>query len=155
HEDVRLSGSTKFGSAPRTTATRSRSSSPARPSRPETIAARQVPEGDGAQSREVGADAAGLGAAAAAQSPAPFVSPDDVRTQSGDRQQASEPYGPDDPGVSPPAMVEPGLVGVLSTSSPNVRLDALTIAVVVRADGTVESVRGVNAPQTMGEAVLL
>jgi hypothetical protein len=57
--------------------------------------------------------------------------------------------------VTPPAAVFPQLLGVLSPASPGIRLDALTIAVVVNEDGTVDSVKGVNAPQSMGEFVLL
>jgi len=44
---------------------------------------------------------------------------------------------------------------LLRPSSPNIRLDALTIAVVVAADGSVDSVRAVNPPHTLGESVLL
>jgi hypothetical protein len=64
-------------------------------------------------------------------------------------------YGEDDPDVIPPAAVDPQLLRVLRPNSPGVRLDALTIAVVVNPDGSVESVRGVNAPLNIGESMLL
>ena len=57
--------------------------------------------------------------------------------------------------VRPPSVVFPQLLSILRPTSPGVRLDALTIAIVVNADGTVDSVRGVNAPQNIGELVLL
>ncbi len=65
-------------------------------------------------------------------------------------------YGENDADVMPPTPILPELLGILKPSSyPGVRLDALTIAVVVNPDGTVDSVKGVNTPQNMGELVLL
>ena len=64
-------------------------------------------------------------------------------------------YGQEDIDVRPPTVVFPQLLSILRPTSPGVRLDALTIAIVVNADGTVDSVRGVNAPQNIGELVLL
>lgn len=64
-------------------------------------------------------------------------------------------YSADDADVTPPMAVYPQLLGILSPTSPGVRLDSLTIAVVVNEDGAVDSVRGVTAPQSMSEFVLL
>jgi hypothetical protein len=64
-------------------------------------------------------------------------------------------YGKNDADVTPPIPVHPQLLGGLKPSSPGVRLDALTIAVVVNADGTADSVKGLNEPQSMSEVVLL
>ena len=64
-------------------------------------------------------------------------------------------YGQEDIDVRPPTVVFPQMLSILRPTSPGVRLDALTIAIVVNADGTVDSVRGVNAPQNIGELVLL
>jgi TonB family protein len=44
---------------------------------------------------------------------------------------------------------------MLSQSSPGNRADVLTIAVVVNPNGTVDSVKAVNAPVTLGESVML
>jgi outer membrane biosynthesis protein TonB len=43
----------------------------------------------------------------------------------------------------------------LRPSSPKVRLDALTIAVVVNPDGSVDSVHGLVAPENISEVLLL
>lgn len=64
-------------------------------------------------------------------------------------------YDASDADVSPPMPVLPRLLASLEPSSPGVRLDALTIAVVVNPDGTVDSVKWMNAPQNMSELVLL
>jgi len=64
-------------------------------------------------------------------------------------------YGPSDDGVEPPSALQPSLMASLAPNSPNVRLDALLIAVVIGANGTVESVKALNPPQTMSEAVLV
>lgn len=64
-------------------------------------------------------------------------------------------YDGSNAGVIPPTPIMPQLLGFLHPSSPGVRFDALTIAVVVNADGTVESVKGVNEPQNVGESLLL
>ena len=64
-------------------------------------------------------------------------------------------YSADDRDVTPPIPVAPRLLAGLEPSSPGVRLDALTIAVLVNGDGTAYSVRALNRPQNMGEYVLL
>jgi hypothetical protein len=64
-------------------------------------------------------------------------------------------YSDGDTDVIPPRPEAPQMLGLLRPSSPGVRLDALTIAVLVNKNGIVESVRAVNAPQTMSESVLL
>jgi hypothetical protein len=64
-------------------------------------------------------------------------------------------YGRDDLEVTPPRPTVPRLLAGLHPSSPKVRLDALTIAVVVNADGSVDSVRGLVAPENISEVLLL
>ena len=64
-------------------------------------------------------------------------------------------YGKDDTDVQPPKALFPRLLKGLNPSSPNVRIDALTIAMVVSEDGTVESVHGLVAPQNISEGLLL
>jgi hypothetical protein len=64
-------------------------------------------------------------------------------------------YGKDDLEVTPPRPTVPRLLAGLHPSSPKVRLDALTIAVVVNADGSVDSVRGLVAPENISEVLLL
>jgi protein TonB len=64
-------------------------------------------------------------------------------------------YDAGHPDVTPPIPVLPRLLAGLQPSSPGVRLDALTIAVVVNGDGTAYSVTALNPPQNMGEFVLL
>jgi hypothetical protein len=64
-------------------------------------------------------------------------------------------YGKDDLEVTPPRPIVPRLLAGLRPSSPKVRLDALTIAVVVNADGSVDSVRGLVAPENISEVLLL
>lgn len=64
-------------------------------------------------------------------------------------------YDARNPDVIPPIPDRPRLLAGLEPSSPGVRLDALTISVVVNADGTAYSVTAVNAPENMGEYVLL
>jgi hypothetical protein len=64
-------------------------------------------------------------------------------------------YSKDDRDVTPPAPIISRLVAGLQPTSPGVRLDALTIAVVVNPDGTVDSVRGLVAPENMSETLLL
>jgi hypothetical protein len=57
--------------------------------------------------------------------------------------------------VTPPTPVLPRLLAGLRASSPGVRVNALTIAVVVKADGTVESATGLTPPQNISEVLLL
>jgi hypothetical protein len=64
-------------------------------------------------------------------------------------------YGKDDSDVLPPKPLLPRLLAGLTPSSPRVRLEALTIAVIVNEDGNVDSVRGVVAPQNLSESLLL
>ena len=64
-------------------------------------------------------------------------------------------YGKDDLEVTPPRPTVPRLLAGLHPSSPKVRLDALTIAVVVNPDGSVDSVRGLVAPENISEVLLL
>jgi hypothetical protein len=64
-------------------------------------------------------------------------------------------YGKDDTDVLPPTPLLPRLLAGLTPSSPRVRLEALTIAVIVNEDGAVDSVRGLVAPENLSEAVLL
>ena len=44
---------------------------------------------------------------------------------------------------------------MLSKESPGVRQDVMMIAVIVNEQGTVDSVRAVNLPVTIGESVML
>jgi hypothetical protein len=64
-------------------------------------------------------------------------------------------YGKDDLEVTPPRPIVPRLLAGLHPSSPKVRFDALTIAVVVNPDGSVDSVRGLVAPENISEVLLL
>jgi hypothetical protein len=64
-------------------------------------------------------------------------------------------YDTDDTDVTPPTAVFPQLYGMLSQSSPGVRNDVMTIAVVVNERGSVDSVKAVNVPLSLGESVML
>jgi len=64
-------------------------------------------------------------------------------------------YTVKDADVVPPTPILPRLLAGLRPSTPGIRPDALTVAVVVAPDGSVESVRGLVTPQSMGETVLL
>ena len=64
-------------------------------------------------------------------------------------------YSAKDPDVVPPTPILPRLLAGLRPSTPGIRPSVLTVAVIVAPDGTVESVRGLVAPQSMGETVLL
>jgi hypothetical protein len=64
-------------------------------------------------------------------------------------------YSADDADVSPPTAMSPQLITMLSRPSPGNRADVLTIAVVVNPNGTVDSVKAVNTPVTLGESVML
>ena len=71
------------------------------------------------------------------------------------RRQPPRIYSARDADVAPPIPILPRLLASLHPSSPGVRIDALAIAVVVDEQGQAYSVNGVNAPQNMGEYVLL
>lgn len=71
------------------------------------------------------------------------------------RADAARIYTAKDPDVVPPTPILPRLLAGLHPSTPGIRPDALTVAVLVARDGSVESVRGLVAPRTMGETVLL
>lgn len=64
-------------------------------------------------------------------------------------------YDTDDTDVTPPTAVFPQLFSMLSQSSPGVRNDVMTIAVVVNERGSVDSVKAVNVPLSLGESVML
>lgn len=69
--------------------------------------------------------------------------------------EAERIYSAKDPDVLPPSPIMPRLLAGLRPSTPGVRPGVLTVAIVVAPDGTVESVRGLVAPQSMGETVML
>jgi len=58
------------------------------------------------------------------------------------------------PAVSP-SVLYTQLSGVLSTESPGIRAEVLTIAVIVSERGRVLSVKAVNAPRNVGESIVL
>jgi protein TonB len=64
-------------------------------------------------------------------------------------------YDTDDTDVTPPTAIFPQLFGMLSQSSPGVRNDVMTISVVVNERGSVDSVKAVNVPLSIGESVML
>ena len=64
-------------------------------------------------------------------------------------------YDSADAGVAPPVPVVARLFAGLRPESPNVRWEVLTIEVVVNPDGGVDTAKGLVAPQTVGETVLL
>jgi outer membrane biosynthesis protein TonB len=64
-------------------------------------------------------------------------------------------YSADDADVHPPTAISPQLITLLSRPSPGNRPDVMTIAVVVNPNGTVESVKAVHTPLTLGESVML
>jgi protein TonB len=106
------------------------------------------------------ATAIGAPAPASASAPAPSASIPLARSGSSTEPRPELPasrltYSAQDADVTPPMAVDPQLLGILSPSSPGVRLDSLTIAVVVNENGAVDSVRAVTAPQTMSEFVLV
>lgn len=64
-------------------------------------------------------------------------------------------YSVADRDVQPPTPVRPELVAALDASRPGIRLDILSIAVIVKPDGSVESVSGLNNPENLAEFLLL
>jgi hypothetical protein len=80
---------------------------------------------------------------------------DDLADPASIESDAQRIYGQDDSEVTPPRPIIHRLLAGLRPSSPNVRLNALTIAVVVNADGSVDSVRGLVAPENISEVLLL
>jgi outer membrane biosynthesis protein TonB len=64
-------------------------------------------------------------------------------------------YSASDADVSPPIAVSPQLIALLSRESPGNRPDVMTIAVVVNTNGTVDSVKAVKTPLSLGESVML
>jgi TonB family protein len=64
-------------------------------------------------------------------------------------------YSAADTDVTPPAAMTPQLIGMLEQQSPGNRPELMTIAVLVAENGTVESVRAVNVPISLGESVML
>ena len=65
-------------------------------------------------------------------------------------------YDRDNADVTPPSvMYSRKLSGILSTDSPGIRAEVLTIAVVVTEDGKVDSVKAVTPPRNIGESLVL
>jgi len=64
-------------------------------------------------------------------------------------------YSKDDEGVTPAIPVIPRQVAGLRPQTPDVRLDILTIEVVIDAQGRVNAVRGLVIPRSIGETLLL
>lgn len=64
-------------------------------------------------------------------------------------------YSAADADVSPPTAISPELIALLSRESPGNRPDVMTIAVVVNTNGTVDSVKAVKTPLSLGESVML
>lgn len=64
-------------------------------------------------------------------------------------------YSVADADVTPPIAITPQLQAMLMQVSPGIRVDVLTIAVIVNEHGTVDSVRAVNLPANLGESVML
>jgi hypothetical protein len=65
-------------------------------------------------------------------------------------------YDRDNADVTPPSvMYNRKLSGILSTDSPGIRAEVLTIAVIVDEDGTVDSVKAVSPPRNIGESLVL
>jgi TonB family protein len=64
-------------------------------------------------------------------------------------------YTAADADVTPPAAITPQLVEWLSLPSPGNRPEVMMIAVLVNPNGTVDSVRAVNVPVSLGESVML
>jgi len=57
--------------------------------------------------------------------------------------------------VIPPSAMYTQLSGILSTESPGIRTEVLTIAVVVNENGKVNSVKAVTPPRNIGESLVL
>jgi hypothetical protein len=72
-----------------------------------------------------------------------------------DPSAPSETYDQSDADVTPPSALSTQMSGILSTESPGIRTEVLTIAVVVSENGQVLSVRAVNPPRNIGESLVL
>jgi len=65
-------------------------------------------------------------------------------------------YDRDNTDVTPPSAMYPRqLSGILSTESPGIRTEVLTVAVIVGENGKVDSVKAVTQPRNIGESLVL
>jgi TonB-like protein len=102
--------------------------------------------------RPTGVPASGTSSAPERAGGGSSTSIDDLAQTDADTERV---YTAKDPDVVPPMPILPRLLAGLRPSTPGIRPDALTVAVIVAPDGSVDSVRGLVAPQSMGETVLL
>jgi hypothetical protein len=99
-----------------------------------------------------------LDAAAPAEEPTAVRAPRDTGASAAPHVDPSAPHGTydqSDADVTAPSARYTQLSGILSTQSPGIRTEVLTVAVVVSEDGRVLSVKAVNAPRTIGESLVL
>jgi len=96
--------------------------------------------------------------AVVAAEPTALRTPRDTGAAAAPRVEPSAPHGTydqSDAEVTPPSAVYTQLSGILSTESPGIRTEVLTIAVVVSEDGQVLSAKAVNPPRNVGESLVL
>jgi hypothetical protein len=94
----------------------------------------------------------------AAAEPTAVGAPPDTGASAAPRVDPSAPsatYDQSDADVTPPSALSTQMSGILSTESPGIRTEVLTIAVVVSENGQVLSVRAVNSPRNIGESLVL
>jgi hypothetical protein len=81
--------------------------------------------------------------------------PVDSRPREQEPSPIDQIYNSDSRDVTPPSVMFPQLSGILSTETPGIRSEILTITVVVGKDGTVHSAKAVTSPRNIGESLVL